>query len=313
MVLTPIEDIKEPVTVTLGSFDGIHLGHLDLMKHLNSMSREHNSKSLLLTFQPHPREVVNPDYDIRYITTFDEKVAILKSSGIDYMAVQPFNRDIMKTSPKEFIKSYILDKVKVNHFVIGFNHHFGKDREGGIATLHELGREYGFSVSSVDPTIIGEKPISSTIVRNSVLEWDGKAKNYLGRYFFMDGVVVDGKKRGRTIGFPTLNLEPDNPKKLRPEVGVYFTAVDIDGKKFFSITNVGYKPTFNEKGKTVESHVFNFDRDCYGKSVRIFFLERMRDEMKFDGIESLKAQLELDRETGVKLMDRYSFEDPCFI
>ncbi|PID29242.1 MAG: bifunctional riboflavin kinase/FMN adenylyltransferase [Candidatus Cloacimonadota bacterium] len=313
MKICTLKDIDKPLTITLGSFDGIHLGHIDLIDHLKRKADETGSKSAIITFKPHPREVVNPDYDIRYITTWSEKIELLERTGIDFLIVQEFNREIMKTDPTVFIRDYILANVEVKHFVSGFNHHFGKDRKGGFLDLEKLGKEFSFNVSSVPPRMLNNKPISSTIIRQSVLSWDGNVDSYLGRFFFIDGVVVHGKKRGRTINFPTINLLPENPKKMRPEVGVYFTAVKLDGVFYFSMTNIGYNPTFEEGKKTIESYILNYNDYCYDKKLRLYFILRLRDEIKFDGIESLTDQLIIDKNRAINLTKGINFEDPRFI
>ncbi|MBN1971784.1 MAG: bifunctional riboflavin kinase/FAD synthetase [Candidatus Delongbacteria bacterium] len=309
MEICNIKDVKESVVLTLGSFDGIHKGHIKLIEELKQSAKLLQCKSAVMTFRPHPREVVNPDFQIKYLTVWSEKVDLLKKLDIDYLIVEKFDKQMMNTEPKFYFENHVLKNLNVKRIVTGFNHHFGSNRSGGKELLVQLGDKYNFDVVSVDPFIIDNKTVSSTLIRDSVSKWDGLAKDYLGRYYFIDGVVEHGKKRGRGLGFPTINLSFENEKKLRPSSGVYLTVVRFDQSSYFGLTNIGFKPTFNEKGETVETHILNFSRECYDEKVRIFFIEKIRDEKKFDNPEKLKEQLITDRENCIKIIESLDLEN----
>jgi riboflavin kinase/FMN adenylyltransferase len=290
-----------PETVlTVGTFDGVHEGHRSLISTVVERAKKLNCRSVLVTFDPHPRDIISGTSDrVKLLTTLEERCKILSDLGIDEMIVIHFTRDFSLLSSEEFIKQYIYDKIGVREFVIGYDHHFGRNREGTIATLHNLAQSLGFGVHVVQAHEIASVTISSTIVRKK-LEEEGSiilAREYLGRPYQLSGTVVHGDKRGRTIGYPTANLRIIEPRKIIPKNGVYAVDVNVEGesKLFRGMMNIGTRPTFtSETERRIEVHIAEFSEDIYGKTVDVFFLKRLREEKAFAGLEELKSQLALD-------------------
>ncbi|MFO8028815.1 MAG: bifunctional riboflavin kinase/FAD synthetase [Cyclonatronaceae bacterium] len=293
---------RNPANVlTVGTFDGVHLGHQALIENVVRRARKKKAPAVVVTFDPHPREVINPASNgIRLLTTLKERAAFMQSHGIDHMVVIPFTRDFSILTSGEFIRYYIHDQIGVDEFVIGYDHHFGRDREGSINTLRNMSRELGFSVHVVEAHEVGHITVSSTVIRK-LLENEGdveSAARMLGRCYEVSGTIVKGDQRGRTIGFPTANLEPENRMKILPAHGVYHVEVMLEGQCYYGMMNIGVRPTFSGEEKLVpEVHIFDFSRMVYGSQIRIRFLRRIRGEKKFNSVEALVQQLVRDRET----------------
>lgn len=297
--LTYLHDVEKnsASVVTVGTFDGVHEGHKSLISTVVEKAQKRNARSVVVSFDPHPREIIDPGYSIKLLTTLDERREILGELGVDLLVVIPFNRDFSLLSSEDFIKQVIYDKIGLMEFVIGYDHHFGRNREGSLLTVTNLGKELGFDVHIVKAHEIEKVNVSSSTVRKA-LEEKGDvqlARQFLGRPYMISGTVIHGEKRGKLLGFPTANIKVDNPKKILPQNGVYAVDLLFGGNKYRGMMNIGVRPTFTEKEKTLEVNIFNFDQDVYGKSIDILFLDRIRDEKKFSGMEELIAQLENDK------------------
>lgn len=300
------EFIKEKnVVITVGSFDGLHKGHSKIVDELISLSHEKNGKSVLLTFEPHPRQVISKDFDLRILTTLDEKKIYLEKAGIDYLIVQNFTREFSQMTSDEFIKKILVDDVGVSHIVVGHDHKFGKDRLGDAVKLSELGAKYNFGVTSVPPEMIKGEIISSTIIRNALFNGDvEKANLFFGRNYSFSGVIIKGAQRGRTLGFPTANISLENPLKAVPKKGVYAVSCSCQNEKLHGVMNIGIRPTFENRTELViEVHLFNFNKDIYGAKITIDFIKRLRDEMKFGSKEELIHQIENDKQAAIEIFN----------
>lgn len=299
-------DRKENTVVTVGTFDGVHEGHKSLIRVLVEKARKKNARAVLVTFDPHPREVINPGNSVGLLTTLEERAEILGDLGLDEMVVIPFTRDFSLLSSRTFLKDVVYDKIGVSEFVIGYDHKFGKDREGTKETAFELGKELGFDVHVVEAHEVSEVTISSTYVRKALIERGdvSPVKEYLGKPYQITGTVIKGDQRGRTIGFPTANLQPDHVKKIIPKRGVYAVRVHIDEETCRKgMMNIGYRPTVDDdqQKRSLEVHILNFEKNIYGQSVTVEFHDFIREEKKFDSLEALKEQLVKDRETAQKI------------
>lgn len=297
---------RNPANVlTVGTFDGVHLGHQALIRNVVNRAKLKEAPAVVITFDPHPREVINPSSDgIRLLTTLSERASIMQEYGIDEMIVIPFTRDFSILSSEQFIREYVHDRIGVNEFVIGYDHHFGKDRQGSINTLRKLSSQLGFTVHVEKAHEVRHITVSSSVIRK-LLEADGDvsaAAEMLGRHYEVNGTIVKGDQRGRTIGFPTANLEPDSSRKVMPANGVYYVEVTLENQRLQGMMNIGYRPTFSGEQRLVpEVHLFNFNSMVYGSRMRIHFIRRIRGEYKFESVEALVEQLVRDREQCRKL------------
>lgn len=303
--LVYLKDIEHnPNTVvTVGTFDGVHEGHRSLMESVVSKAKERNARSVVVTFDPHPRTIISSKGDsIRLLTSLQERAEILESIGVDMLCVIPFTRDFSLLSSEEFVKDIIAKKIGISEFVIGYDHHFGKDRSGTIETLENLGPDLGFDVYVVSKREMGEITISSTVIRKAIQEEGdmNKASKLLGRPYMLNGLVIHGDERGREIGFPTANLQAEHPNKIIPRNGIYAVRVRVDDIWYEGMMNIGIRPTFNGETKSLEVNIFDFQTFIYGKTIQIRFFGRIRDEKKFNGIKELKEQLVLDKARVLK-------------
>ncbi|MBO6586292.1 MAG: bifunctional riboflavin kinase/FAD synthetase [Gracilimonas sp.] len=297
---------RDPNTVvTVGTFDGVHQGHRALMEAVVTKARERNARSVVVTFDPHPREIINPGKEgVKLLTTLKERAEILEDLGVDVLLVIPFDRDFSLLSSEEFVRDIIFSKVGVSEFVIGYDHHFGRDRKGTIETIEKLGEELGFDSYVVSKQEMGDVTISSTVIRNTLAE-EGDVKQaaeYLNRHYLLNGIVMHGDERGRTIGYPTANLKPEHENKVIPKNGVYAVKVRVNKKWYGGMMNIGVRPTFGEDLRTLEVNIFDFDREIYGDTIQVRFIDRIRDEKKFDGVDELKAQLGADKHTALQIL-----------
>ncbi|MGD8427011.1 MAG: bifunctional riboflavin kinase/FAD synthetase [Balneolaceae bacterium] len=291
--------------VTVGTFDGVHAGHRAIMDTVVSKAEEHDARSVIVTFDPHPRDIINPgDAGIKLLTTLQERAEILNEIGIDTMVVIPFDRDFSLLSSEEFIRDIIYDKIGVSEFVIGYDHHFGRNREGTIETVERLGKELGFDAYVVSKREVGDKAVSSTAIRKAISEEGNveQAAEFLQRPYRLNGMVVHGDKRGKDIGFPTANIKPEHTNKIIPKDGVYAVRVRINGDWHNGMMNIGTRPTFDGKVRALEVNLFDFGRNIYGKEVQVRFFYRIRDEKKFEGIEALIDQLKRDEREARELL-----------
>jgi riboflavin kinase/FMN adenylyltransferase len=281
--------------LTIGSFDGIHLGHVKLMDLAKESAEKLNSKSIVLTFHPHPMKTLRPERKIHLITTFDKKVELIAKLGIDYLIYIPFSLKFAKMPPETFIKEIIYEKLKPLKIIVGHDFGFGNGKKGDIALLDRCSKEFGFELSVVSPVKIGDDIISSTLIRQLILKGEiFKVKTYLGRYYSVHGRVIKGSDRGKLIGFPTANIVPE--EELFPKDGVYASFVQINGINYKAITNIGSNPTFNDDSRRIESFIFNFAGDIYDNEIEVYFVERIRDEIKFDSVNDLQEKIKEDIE-----------------
>ena len=290
-----IEKSKNTV-VTIGTFDGVHRGHRKILDELIRISKEENSRNFVITFEPHPRTVVSQNFDIRLLTTLEEKKEIFRLYGIENLMVINFTKEFSKLTSEEFIRKFICNKIGARHVVIGYDHKFGRNRDGNESTLRNLGEKLGFDVTQVPPITENGVIISSTLIRNLLM--DGKieeANNYLGRNYSLSGKVVHGAGRGISLGFPTANLQPDSKQKLIPANGVYAVSVKLENKVYFGVMNIGFRPTFNQTPHAItEVHILDFNKNIYSENIEVQFVKRLRDEKKFGSKEQLVQQIEND-------------------
>jgi riboflavin kinase/FMN adenylyltransferase len=292
--------------ITVGTFDGVHAGHRVLMETVKKKAQKADARSVIVTFDPHPREIINPgDAGIKLLTTLPERREILEEVGIDVLLVIPFNRDFSLLTAEEFVRDIIYEKVGVSEFVIGYDHHFGRDREGTIETVERLGNTLGFDAYVVSKQEVGDQTVSSTAIRNAISKEGNmqKAAGMLRRTYRLSGTVVHGDKRGQKIGFPTANISPNDNRKIIPKDGVYAVKVKVEGEPWRGMMNIGQRPTFEGKKPALEVHIFGFDKTIYGMTIEIEFIKRIRDEKKFEGVDELIAQLEEDKKQSVKILE----------
>ncbi|MEQ9265158.1 MAG: bifunctional riboflavin kinase/FAD synthetase [Balneolaceae bacterium] len=291
--------------LTVGTFDGVHEGHRVLIETVVKKAKERSARSVIVTFDPHPRTIISSkNAGIKLLTTLQERSEILESIGVDVLLVIPFTRDFSLLSSKEFVKDILYSKIGLSEFIIGYDHHFGKDRSGTIETLEELSGELDFNVKVVSRKDMGEVTISSTVVRRELQELGNieQANKLLGRPYILNGLVIHGDERGREIGFPTANLQPQHPDKIIPKNGIYAVHVRVDDVWYKGMMNIGVRPTFDGTTKTLEVNIFDFDQSIYGKTIQVRFIKRIRDEQKFSGPGQLKSQLIQDREEANKIL-----------
>ena len=301
-----IDKIKEPIVMTLGSFDGIHLGHKSLLELLVVNSKTSDSKSLILSFEPHPKKVIRPETKINLLTNFDERIHIFNELGIDYFSILEFNKEIANMAFDEFYENFIFKHLNIKHIITGFNHEFGKDREGNFDSLKSMCAKHNIEITSVGPMYYKGSNISSTRIRKAILKGSlAEANEMLGHTYFLIGKVVSGKSIGNKIGFPTANIKVIHPDKVIPLNGVYFTKTSINGKNFWSMTNIGINPTFGDGQVSIETNIFDFNDDIYDKDIKISFISRIREEIKFDSPNELVEMLKKDRKTCLELSKNY--------
>lgn len=305
--LCPLHEIKREANsvVTVGTFDGVHQGHKALIEAVVQRAKKTQSRSVVVTFDPHPRSIIRSKGEgLKLLTTMRERAESMKSLGVDVLCVIPFTRDFSLLSSEQFVKDVIFEKIGINHFVIGYDHHFGKDRTGTISTLERLAPELGFDVQVISKREMGDTTISSTVIRN-ILKEEGsvqRAAELLGRPYMLNGLVIHGDERGRKIGFPTANIKPEHEDKLVPKNGIYAVKIRVDGQWFNGMMNIGIRPTFDGSTQSLEVNIFNFDQQIYGKMVQVRFFERIRDERKFSGIEELSEQLKQDKQSAINIL-----------
>jgi riboflavin kinase/FMN adenylyltransferase len=284
---------------TIGIFDGVHIGHQLIIKRLKELATLHKSETVVITLWPHPRLVLQPENDeLRLLTTLDEKIGILQRFAIDHLLIIPFTRNFSATPYNEFIRDYLVERVNARHVVVGYNHHFGKDRQGSFNSLLQSSSKYGFSAERMSPVIINNSDVSSSAIRRSIAIGNIVfANEALGYKYFMQGTVITGSKMGRILGYPTANLAPNDVKKLIPRNGVYAVHIELDNKLYKGMANIGVRPTIETQvhQQTVEVHIFDFTEDIYGKSLTIFFIDRIRNEIKFASASNLIKQLDADK------------------
>lgn len=296
----------QPVALTQGTFDGVHLGHQRILQQVIEAAKRINGKSVILTFWPHPRLVLYPQFnDLKLIHTMDEKLEILSRTGIDEVVILPFTKEFSRQTAKQFVKNILVDKLHVKHLIVGYDHRFGKNREGSKVELERMSSEFGFSIEEISAQNLDEVTVSSTKIRKALSEGDISTANaYLGRPFCVSGIVIEGKKLGRSLGFPTANVDIQSVNKLVPRNGVYAVYVTLQGDPapYKAMLNIGDIPSVPDKDWSVEVHILDFDRQIYGEKIHIDFIERMRSEKKFASLDDLSAQLSRDKIVAQELL-----------
>nr|MBI1229432.1 bifunctional riboflavin kinase/FAD synthetase [Cytophagales bacterium] len=298
----------EPIAhavVTIGTFDGVHLGHRKILNRVRILADKAQGETVLITFWPHPRMVLRPDdHNIKLLSTFEEKKRLLQAFGVDHLISIPFTKAFSETTSEEFIHHILIDKINTKTLVIGYDHKFGKGREGGFEHLQANQETYGFELEEIPREDIDSIGISSTKIRKALEAGDiTTANSFLGRPYEITGTVVTGKQIGRAMGFPTANIAVADPNKLIPKDGAYVITALVDGKPVRGMLNIGQRPTLSGDTKTIEAHLFDFTGTIYGQELRVSFLEFLRPERKFSGLEELKAQLALDKENAIRFFD----------
>ncbi len=303
-MLKTIQDIsnfssKEKTFVTIGTFDGVHFGHQKIIEKLVTDAKKANKKSVVLTFFPHPRMVLQKDSALELINTIEEKKTLLAKTGLDYLIIHPFSKNFSRTTALEFVRDLLVNQLNISKLIIGYDHHFGKNREGNIVQLTEYSHLYDFTVEEIPAQDIDDVSVSSTKIRRALHAGNLKtANNYLGYYFTLNGNVVNGKQLGGKIGYPTANIDVKEDYKLIPKTGVYVVKSKIDNNTVFGMMNIGNRPTVDGNYQTIEVHFFDFNQDLYTKNLTIELLYFLRDEQKFDDIDSLINQINKDEVTA---------------
>lgn len=289
---------KKSTIITIGTFDGVHLGHQKILKKLNIEAENNGLESSVLTFFPHPRTVLNPNSSLKLINTIEERISLFKKSKIDNLIVHPFTKEFSELDSEDYVKNILVDQLKAKIVLIGYDHKFGKNRTADINNLKEYGIKYNFEVIEIKAEEINDIAISSTKIRNSIKEGDIQLTNsYLGYEFSFFGKVVKGNSIGKTLGFPTANIKIGTDLKLIPKNGVYLISTIINQKIIFGMMNIGIKPTTNENTKSIEVNLFDFNQDLYDTNITIYIKQFLREEIKFDSLNELKLQIEKDKIT----------------
>ena len=287
--------------VTLGTFDGVHLGHNAILDTICNIAKQENLESVLLTFFPHPRLIISNDSEIKMLNTMAEKSILLEQKGVQNFIIHPFDKLFSELSPREFVEKVLIKQLNIQKIIIGYDHKFGKNRAADFNDLIAFGREFDFEVEEIPAKQVDEVSVSSTKIRNSLLE--GKislANAYLGYSYMLSGNVVKGNKLGRTIGFPTANIQISENYKLIPKNGAYIVTAIVNNKTVFGMLNIGIKPTLGENLISIEVHLLDFSEDIYGQKMQVNVVERLRGEHKFESLEALKSQLEIDKKTTIQ-------------
>ena len=302
-----IEDYDEDKrsVVTIGTFDGNHLGHQKILSRLIKSSKNKDLNSVVLTFFPHPRIILNKYNEVKMIDTLDEKIIHLNEIGIDSLIIHPFDKNFSLLSANQFIKDSLVDKLKIKHIIIGYDHRFGKGREASVTDLKNYADDYDFTVEEIKAQEIEKITVSSTKIRNSINQGDIKTtEKYLGRSFNLTGKIVKGDGLGKKINYPTANIFIEETYKIIPKDGVYLVETIIKDKLFNGMMNIGHRPTIGTNVKSIEVHLFNFNEDIYGKVISIKMISKIRDEKKFSSIQALKEQLVKDENYCLKLINK---------
>jgi riboflavin kinase/FMN adenylyltransferase len=303
------DDTRPPHLVhpvlALGNFDGLHRGHLKIIERVKRGALEHGGCPMAMTFDPHPPRIVRPDKAPPLLMTKAQKLEALQRAGLQAVAVVRFTHELSRWDPDTFVKTVLVDWLKVSEVWVGANFLFGRDRTGNFSTLRTLGQRYGFRAEKIDPVRYKEFVVSSTRARRLIGEGRmDEAGGLLGHPYYIDGTVVEGRRRGRELGFPTANLQTGND--LVPPNGVYATTLQVGGVVHAAVTNIGLRPTFGETERAVETHVLRFDGDLYGRAVRLAFVQRLRDERRFDDVDALREQIAADRRRAERLFAQLS-------
>ncbi len=309
--------------VTIGTFDGVHLGHQQIIKQLKQEAANVNGETVIITFHPHPRSIVKSGKPVHLLTTLDEKLSLLAAFGIDHVIIVPFNKDFSEQTPEEYVTNFLFEKCRPHTLIIGYDHRFGKNRGGDYKLLEQFGKQLGFVVKEIPEQVINEVTVSSTRIREALLEGDiHMANSYLGYNYFFQGMVVDGNKLGRTLGYPTANIIIHDEDKLVPANGIYVAEAKIEEvsmvnaqwsmeEKVYNspltihlsplqgMMSIGVRPTMDGKNRTIELNIFDFEKDIYGRIIKVFICDYLRPEEKFNSLDELKKQIGKDKEDSL--------------
>ncbi len=303
--LASIKKDKNTV-LTIGTFDGIHLGHRNIIEKVKKNATVYGARNFVVTFNPHPRKILSKASNIKILNTIREKMTTLENLGIENAYVIEFTKEFSQLTAEKFFRDYIINGIGLKEIIIGYDYHFGKGRSGSVETLMNMGEENEFLVNRIEEIKINGDTVSSTKIRNALMEGNIELANkYLGGQYSFSGVVVSGDKRGRTLGFPTANIQPDDPEKLLPALGIYLVEILISSKSFFGLLSVGKRPTFYDEGKIVpEVYIYDFDEDIYNEYVTVNVINRLRGEEKFSSAEELIEQMNKDKESGLEILSK---------
>jgi len=305
-----LSDFKklENAVGTIGTFDGVHFGDRTIVSRLVETANATGGETVILTFFPHPRLIIDPEnQELKMINTINEKAAILESLGVNHLIITPFTRDFSNLSPDEYINQVLVDTIGVKHIIVGYDHRFGKDRKGCMEDLINAGKVQGFDVEEIPEQDIHDVAVSSTQIRRALLSGDvALAATYLGYHFSLKGRVIKGDKIGRTIGFPTANIFVEESYKLIPADGIYAVTVDLNEGSFKGMAYIGQRPTINGMTRNIEVNIFDFSQEIYGQDITMTFMEFLRHDVKFTGLEALKVQLQQDKEDTLAFFNKMS-------
>ena len=296
-------DKKHFTAITIGTFDGVHIGHRKILVRLIKNASALHLKSTVLTFCPHPRMVLQQESNIKILNTIEEKVAILNKLGLDCLVIHPFSKDFSQLSAKEFVQNLLVDNLKAKKIIVGYNHRFGRNRKANISDLIAFGAAMDFEVEEISAQEIDDVSISSTKIRKALKEGEVKVANsFLGYNYMLTGTVIKGKGLGKQLGYPTANIHIEEDYKLIPKDGVYCVKSNLNNTTVYGMMNIGHNPTVLGTEKSIEINFFNFNQNLYGKKIQIDILDRIREEHKFNSVEELRIQLKKDRETSLSLI-----------
>jgi riboflavin kinase/FMN adenylyltransferase len=296
---------ERPSVVTVGTFDGVHLGHQSIISRLVQSAKKENKTSVLLTFYPHPRMVLQSDVPLKLIQTIEERRDALEETGLDVLVIHPFTESFSRMDAEQYVKEVLVGQLNVHKIVMGYDHRFGRNRNANINDMHDFGDIFDFEIEEISATEVEAIAVSSTKIRKAILKGDmKKAFAYLGRRFKLSGEVIHGEKRGRSLRYPTANIDLKNSHKILPKNGVYLVKSTLDGQEVFGMMNIGEKPTFKSKRISIEVHFFDWTQDLYGKHIGVEVLERVRDEQKFDSADKLQLQLQADEAHCRSIIDK---------
>ncbi|MDQ6471279.1 bifunctional riboflavin kinase/FAD synthetase [Flavobacterium sp. LHD-80] len=291
--------------LTLGTFDGVHIGHKKILERITQNTENGKYESLVLTFFPHPRMVLQEKSEIKLLNTITEKTKLLEATGIENLVIHPFNESFSRLTAEEFVHSILVDQFQIQKIIIGHDHRFGRNRTANIDDLIAFGAEYGFEVEQISAQEIQDVSVSSTKIRKALQEGNmALANDYLGYNYFLTGEVVKGKQLGRTIGFPTANIQIEEDYKLIPKTGVYAVKAIVDQKEVFGMMNIGFNPTVSGEKQTIEVNLFDFNEDIYGKQIEVSLLKYLREEQKFGSVDLLKEQLNQDKANALDFVSK---------
>jgi len=296
---------KAPSAITIGTFDGVHLGHQKIIKRLQNVAKEKGLQSVILTFFPHPRMVLQHAVEIKLLNTIEERQELLSHLELDHLVIKKFTKEFARLSPEQYVKDILVDELNAKHIIIGYDHRFGKNRRANIQDLIAFGKDFDFKVEEISVQDVEDVAVSSTKIRTALNIGDIKTANaFLGYDYFLTGRVIKGKQIGKQIGFPTANIEIKEDYKLIPKTGSYVVKSYIEDNLVYGMMNIGTNPTVDGTKQSIEIHFFNFNQDLYNKRIKIELLDRLRDERKFESLEHLQSQLKMDKENALKLIEK---------